>query len=848
MARKKKFAPNDNNLAIAYYRFSSHSQNDASIDQQRELAHEWADAHGFKIVQEYEDAAISGTTDARPGFQQMLSEVAKIRPHTLIMWKTDRLGRDKYVLAMAKKKIRDAGCEIHLLAEHIPTEGPEGVLIEGLMEAMAEYYSRQLSQNIQRGMDYNAQHALYNGHKLFGYDVDRSTKKYIPDPNTAPFVQWAFTEYASGRPLKAIAEEMNAQGLRTPRNAKFSVNMLNKMLKNRAYIGEYHHGDITVAGGMPVLVDEATFDRAQRRFAENKRKGSQRAHGMDDAEAPRYWLTGKLYCGECGSTMQGVSGTSATGRTYYYYYCSAQRRKECHLHKARKRDLEDMVLFALHNIVDDEENVTALALDAAEYYEKNHNDTAYLEALEAKRREVEKSLANLVKVIERGVVSDTVTQRLAQLEEQKSALNDAIGTENVRVSLCEDRHSIQAYFDKFLHADVNDPEIRDQVFEYFVDKVYLYDDKLVVSMWFSEDDKQEITWRDWFSLDEYWTDESPFVKGEAAEFDCFPFGSTIVYSKEGAPCGTPSFCLSMAQNCTKLHKTLFRPYFNQSGLGQLLPAHALGLDAQQLLQAGFGQVEHGVEALTAEGGALAGALNLDELVAAGVGQVHVDLGLGVLGIVEVEKETSPHHAHRQGHNLVDQRDARDLLGVHHGGEGVVESHPGAGHGSGARAAVGVDDVAVHGHGVFAQSFHVAHGAQAAADETLDLHGAALACGGLTTRTRGGGAGEHCVLGAHPARMGIPAPLGHALLYGGAANELRGTELHLAGARCVGHHGAREGDGADTAVGAAVAALGGCGGRGILEHNGHLSCVPFSVRAMGVRIGPDEGAGGSLYGS
>ena len=169
MARKKRFAPNDNNLAIAYYRFSSHSQNDASIDQQRELAHEWADAHGFKIVQEYEDAAISGTTDARPGFQEMLSEVAKIRPHTLIMWKTARLGRDKYVLAMAKKKIRDAGCEIHLLAENIPTEGPEGVLIEGLMEAMAEYYSRQLSQNTQRGMDYNAQHALYNGHKLFGY-------------------------------------------------------------------------------------------------------------------------------------------------------------------------------------------------------------------------------------------------------------------------------------------------------------------------------------------------------------------------------------------------------------------------------------------------------------------------------------------------------------------------------------------------------------------------------------------------------------------------------------------------------------------------------------------------------
>ena len=55
MARKKKVELNDNNLAIAYYRFSSYSQNEASIDQQRELAHDWADAHGFRIVKEYEE-------------------------------------------------------------------------------------------------------------------------------------------------------------------------------------------------------------------------------------------------------------------------------------------------------------------------------------------------------------------------------------------------------------------------------------------------------------------------------------------------------------------------------------------------------------------------------------------------------------------------------------------------------------------------------------------------------------------------------------------------------------------------------------------------------------------------
>ena len=520
MARKKKFELNDNNLAIAYYRFSSHSQNEASIDQQRELAHAWADAHGFKIVKEYEDAAISGTTENRPGFQQMLSEVAKIRPRVLIMWKTDRLGRDKYVLAMAKRTIRDAGCEIRLLAENIPTDGPEGVLIEGLMDAMAEYYSRQLSQNIQRGMDYNAQHALYNGHKLFGYGVDKSTKRYIVDPDTAPFVQRMFAEYAEGKAMQTICDELNAQGLRTTRGAKFGVKTMNKMLQNRAYIGEYRHGDIVVEGGMPALVDEETFDKVQRKFAENKRKGSQRARGMDENDAPRYWLTGKVYCGKCGNTLQGVSGTSGTGRTYYYYYCSAQRRKQCTLKKVRKEKLEDAVTMILRSILHDSENLMSLAVDAAAYYEKNYRDTGYLDGLEAKRREVEKSLANLVKVIESGLISETVTERLVQLEEQKRALNEAIEAENIRAALCEDEHTIKAYFEKFLHADFDNPETRDQVLEYFVDKIYLTDDGLVVTSWYSED-RTEVTW-DMLCGE----DGNPFVKGEAVKFDCFPFGST----------------------------------------------------------------------------------------------------------------------------------------------------------------------------------------------------------------------------------------------------------------------------------------------------------------------------------
>lgn len=104
---RKKFEPNDNNLAIAYYHFSSHSHNEASIDQQRETAQRYASDKGYHDNhKEYAAAAISGTTSDKPQYQLMLSEINKMRPAALILWKTpNRLGSDKYELVDAKRRI-----------------------------------------------------------------------------------------------------------------------------------------------------------------------------------------------------------------------------------------------------------------------------------------------------------------------------------------------------------------------------------------------------------------------------------------------------------------------------------------------------------------------------------------------------------------------------------------------------------------------------------------------------------------------------------------------------------------------------------------------------------------------
>jgi len=509
---KKKFIQNDNNYAIAYYRYSSHSQNDASIAQQRELSEQLAEAKGFKIIKEYADAGISGTTDARPQYQLMLSEIDKLKPAALILWKTDRLGRDRYELVLAKKKIRDAGCKIHYVAEATPDDSPESGLMEGISDSLAEFQSRQMSQNITRGMRYNAENSLYNGHKILGYKVDEN-KKYIIDPDKASVVQRIYEDYSSGKPLIEIAKSLNAQGFKTSRGGKFTVNSLNKTLKLKAYIGVYKYSDIVIEGGMPALVTQELFDKAQARLALNKRKGSQRANGLDEDNAPRYWLTGRLFCGECGSSMQGTSATSKTKAIHRYYDCAKKRKGKCHKKSVKKSFIETLITEILSDVLNDSENIASLAVDAATYYKKYHSDIGYLEGLQAEKKDVEKTLSNIMKAIEQGVFSETTQARLLELEVQKGALCEAIATEQLKKNLMQDEHSIQSYFDEYLHSDFSNPETRDYILEYFIDKIYVYDDRLVITGKYYEGE-HTITWKELRDMQ------------EAEGFDSSAFGST----------------------------------------------------------------------------------------------------------------------------------------------------------------------------------------------------------------------------------------------------------------------------------------------------------------------------------
>ena len=297
-------------IGVIYARYSSDNQREESIEGQLRECKAFAEKNDIQIMDTYIDRALSAKTDNRPEFQRMIKDSAKGKFEVVLVWKLDRFARNRYDSAHYKTLLRKNGVKVVSATENI-TQGAEGILLESMLEGMAEYYSAELSEKIKRGQTENALKCRYNGGVLpIGYTVDENRHFQI-DHTTAPVVLDAFKHYAEGATMQEITDEMNLKGVRTKRGGKISINSVTRMLHNRKYIGEYQYRDIAYPNGIPTIVPEELFERVQERMAHTKKAPAK--HKAED----EYLLTTKLYCGKCGCFMVGESGTSHMEDTFY---------------------------------------------------------------------------------------------------------------------------------------------------------------------------------------------------------------------------------------------------------------------------------------------------------------------------------------------------------------------------------------------------------------------------------------------------------------------------------------------------------------------------------------------------
>lgn len=286
---------------VAYYRYSGGShQTEQSIEGQRRDCENYARIHGMVILHEYIDRHISGKTDDRPEFQQMIADAGKGMFDYVICWKTDRIARSRYDSIVYKKKLRDNGVEL-LYAAEANVEGSGGIIVEGLMEALAEYYSAELAEKVRRGMRESALKGKAIGSsRPLGLTVDKD-KKYIIDPAGAAAVRYIFEQYAAGAASSSIVAHLNEQGLCTSRGNPFNKSSVVRIIRNEVYRGVYVSPkfDVRIEGAVPAIIDDDLWERAQKMFVRNRQSRSPRNDRAD------YILSGKLFCGECGHCHEG---------------------------------------------------------------------------------------------------------------------------------------------------------------------------------------------------------------------------------------------------------------------------------------------------------------------------------------------------------------------------------------------------------------------------------------------------------------------------------------------------------------------------------------------------------------
>ena len=458
--------------AVLYTRYSSHAQRDVSIDQQIKECRKFAERLGLRIIDVYADRALTGTNDKRPEFQRMIKDAEKGGFSYVIVYTLDRFARDRYDSAVYKRQLRNNGVKVLSAMENI-SDDPTGVLMESMLEGLAEYYSKELSRKITRGMRDNAEKCMVNGVLELGFKKGKDGR-YEIDEAEAAVVRESFARVDAGEPFVDIFNDYNRRGITTKRGGKWNRSSFNKMLTNEKYRGIYIFDDIRVEGGVPRIIEDDLFFRVANRLqtkprARNSPLKRRRENGV-------YLLTGKLFCGKCKSPMIGFCGKSTASTPYTYYGCQKRRvEKECDKSHVRRDWAEYQITKRLQEVVLNDTVINWMA-DSVMTYLSSDEEIPEITFLKAQLAETRTALKNIMSAIEQGIITNTTKARLTELEADEAMLSAKLSAAEQKKTTTITKDIILAFLQTFREGDPNDKEYQELIIDTFLISAYLYDD------------------------------------------------------------------------------------------------------------------------------------------------------------------------------------------------------------------------------------------------------------------------------------------------------------------------------------------------------------------------------------
>ena len=455
--------------AVIYARYSSHNQREESIEQQIAECTAYARKNEYTVVDIYSDSAQTGKYDRRAAYQRLRRDSKKGKFSVVIAYKSNRLARNMLLGLELENEMAKLGIRIFYVKEEYG-DTAAGRFALRMMMNVNQFHSENMAEDIKRNQAANAKECRANGPAPFGYTTEGGGGRFIVDEGKAVIVQEIFSRVACGDAFCDIAADLNRRGIKTRTGGDWNKSSFNRMLHNERYMGIYIFEDVRIEGGMPEIISKELFYKVQDQL---KHKSNPRGRHRENGD---YLLTGKLYCGECGEHMIGMSGTSKSGAQHYYYACSSKRTGGgCKKKSAQKDAVEEKLAAALKRYVLSPATIKWMC-DEVEKFQRARKDDPELKQLEDSLAETKKAIKNVIAAIDQGIVTPTTKEHLIELEGEQSRLSEqiyAIKASDFEVS----REELTAWIESFRDGDYTDKEYQRTLFDAFLVKAFLYDDR-----------------------------------------------------------------------------------------------------------------------------------------------------------------------------------------------------------------------------------------------------------------------------------------------------------------------------------------------------------------------------------
>lgn len=471
--------------AVIYARYSCEKQNDQSIESQLRVCRDFAEKNGLTIIDTYADRATTGTNDNRAEFQRMLADAEKpVLWDIVLVYAIDRFGRNSIEIALNKQKLKKNHKTLisatQRMSENIDgTKNLDGILLENVYIGLAEYYSAELSQKIRRGNLENRKKGLYTGGILpMGYRA--VNKKVVIEEDEAKVVRFIYEQYAAGQIVRDIAERLQAQGI-SFHGKPFLLNTVYHILRLEKYTGICRYGGTVYTDIFPAIIPKALYDKVQEMLRYNK-KGSR-------SVVTEYLLRQKLVCGLCGTNMQGEAGTSRNGTVMHYYKCMRRKREgTCTKSILPKEKFEQLVIDIVCQLFGDRTTTEKIADEIIRIHERRMSDQSVLQLLERDREEVTRSLANIMKAIEKGIFNETTKTRMDELEQRRSEIDDKIAIEQCKHQNRLTKEKVISY--------LTDPlrQAPRRLIRALIEKIIVFDDKIQIFFKYTKTSPEDNPW------------------------------------------------------------------------------------------------------------------------------------------------------------------------------------------------------------------------------------------------------------------------------------------------------------------------------------------------------------------